>query len=340
MCHHNTNPQQAQLLFSHSLDDSLIDKKNSLTHSPPIQPLTCLYALFIGVFKSHIGLAWIVHCLERWTLSISSLLGPQPLGFYACVLVCESECTLSQEDRAFIHSTLKVCRWSAAVALTVLASVCLTLSLALCPIFQTGMLACATRSQGFGPLTGRPWGIRQVRTKKNEGEKEATQSGALEGSTELLALPHWESCSVELNDHAWISSRGWCGASQRTLWWKRKLESQLHEKKKNSWERERLQRSRHYIVHVCWPFVWPTNHASPFYLYCLSYCCDQLRKTTGSSRAPPEVNAVLHIYRTFSERWFDCLIKWDCTLILHLCWATFLYNKQSLLVQMSLNKKT
>lgn len=176
-------------------DDSLIDKKNSFTLSPPISPLTRLHALFIGVFKSHIGLAWIVRCLKLGALSISlqrisPLPGPRPLGFYACVLVCESECTLSQVDRAFIHSTLKVCRWLAAIALTVSASVCLLLSLALCPVFQTGMLACATSSRGFGPLTGRLWGIRRVRTEEDEGERGASQSVALEGSTRLLPLPH------------------------------------------------------------------------------------------------------------------------------------------------------
>lgn len=57
--------------------------------------------------------------------------GPQPLGFYACVPDCESECTLSQVDRAFIYSTLRVCRWLAVNAVTVSASVCLPLSLSL-----------------------------------------------------------------------------------------------------------------------------------------------------------------------------------------------------------------
>lgn len=190
-----SNKPSSALVFSHSPHDSLIDKKNSLALPPPILPLTRLHALFIGVFKSHIGLAWIVRCLKLGALSISlqrisPLPGPRPLGFYACVPGCESECTLSQVDRAFIHSTLKVCRWLAAIAITVSASVCLPLSLALCPIFQPGMLACATSSQGFGPLTGRLWGIRRVRTEEDEGERGTSQSGALEGSTWLLALPH------------------------------------------------------------------------------------------------------------------------------------------------------
>lgn len=130
------NKPSLVLVFSHSPHDSLIDKKNSLALPPPILPLTRLHALFIGVFKSHIGLAWIVRCLKRGALSISlqrtsPLPGPRPLGLYACVPGCESECTLSQVDRAFIHSTLKVCRWLAAIAITVSASVCLPLSLLL-----------------------------------------------------------------------------------------------------------------------------------------------------------------------------------------------------------------
>ena len=186
------NKPSLALVFSHSPHDSLIDKKNSLALPPPILPLTRLHALFIGVFKSHIGLAWIVRCLKRGALSISlqrisPLAGPRPLGFYACVPGCESECTLSQVDRAFIHSTLKVCRRLAAIAITVSASVCLPLSLALSlslrPIFQPGMLACATSSQGFGPLTCRLWGIRRARTEEDEGERGTSQSGALEGST-------------------------------------------------------------------------------------------------------------------------------------------------------------
>lgn len=72
----------------------------------------------LGFLKVTLGLLGLFAVWRGGVLSISSLPGPQPLGFYACVLVCESECTLSQEDRAFIHSTLKVCRWSAAVALS------------------------------------------------------------------------------------------------------------------------------------------------------------------------------------------------------------------------------
>lgn len=132
-------------VFSHSSHDSLIDKKNSLALPAPILPLTRLHALFIGVFKSHIGRAWIVRRFEAaaavcvcvsvcvggcyQSLCRESLysLDPQPLGFYACVPDCESECTLSQVDRAFIYSTLKVCRRLAVIAVTVSASVCLSL---------------------------------------------------------------------------------------------------------------------------------------------------------------------------------------------------------------------
>lgn len=182
-------------VFSHSSHDSLIDKKNSLALPPPILPLTHLHALFIGIFKSYSGHAWIVHRLKLGGVGggllsislqrISPLHGPRPLGFYACMPGCKSECTMSQVDRAFIYSTLQVCRLLAVIAVTVLASVCLPLSPSpiLCPIFQPGMLACATSSQGFGPLTGRLWGIRRGRTEKDEGERRISQSGALEGST-------------------------------------------------------------------------------------------------------------------------------------------------------------
>lgn len=123
-------------------------------------------------------------------------LDPQPLGFYACVPDCESECTLSQVDRAFIYSTLKVCRRLAVIAVTVSASVCLSLPLPLSlslfstprSIFQPAMLACATSSQGFGPLTGKLWGIRRARAEKDEGERGTSQTGALQGSN--LAPPH------------------------------------------------------------------------------------------------------------------------------------------------------
>lgn len=74
-----TTPTPNKPSFSlYSLDDCLIDKKNSLTYSPPNQPLTCLYALFIGVLKSHIGLARIVHCLERGRYQSLPSLAPSP----------------------------------------------------------------------------------------------------------------------------------------------------------------------------------------------------------------------------------------------------------------------
>lgn len=43
---------------------SLIDKENPSALPLPILPLTRLHALFMGVFKSHIVLAWIVRCLK------------------------------------------------------------------------------------------------------------------------------------------------------------------------------------------------------------------------------------------------------------------------------------
>lgn len=177
-------PGPLGVAFSLYPHDSLIDKEPPLPVPPPTLPLTCLHALFIGVFISHIGLAWIVRCLKQGALSISlqrisPLPCPRPLEFYACVPGCESECTLSQVDRAFIHSTLKVCRKLAAIAVTDTASVSLPLSLPLYSIFQTEMLACAKSSQGFGPLTGRLWGIMRARTEEDERERGTRQHGAL-----------------------------------------------------------------------------------------------------------------------------------------------------------------
>lgn len=71
----------------------------------PDLPLTHLHALFIGVFKSHIGLALDDPLLYRRALSISLRSSPV---FYACALGCESKCTLAQPDRTFIHSALHV----------------------------------------------------------------------------------------------------------------------------------------------------------------------------------------------------------------------------------------
>lgn len=69
-----TNPNKPSLafVFSHSPHDTLIDKKNSLALPPPILPLTRLHALFIGVFKSHIGLAWIVRCSNGGVINLSA----------------------------------------------------------------------------------------------------------------------------------------------------------------------------------------------------------------------------------------------------------------------------
>lgn len=123
------------------------------------------------------------------------------------------------------------------------------------------MLACATSSQGFGPLTCRLWGIRRVRTEEGEGERGTSQSSALQGSTRLLVLPHWESHSAELNDHARMSGGGRSGAAERTLLRRRKLESQvlvwgIKDKITKIWQ------SNRYILHVFWPSVSFTNHAT------------------------------------------------------------------------------
>lgn len=136
------------------------------------------------------------------------------------------------------------------MAITDSASVCLPLSLALRPIFQNGILTCATSSQGFGPLTGRLWGIRQVRKEEDEGESGTRQRDALQGSSRFLALPHWESCSVELNDHAWMNDEGQSGATPCHKK-KKKLGSQVHvcETKENS--RDTGNESLHCVLTLC-----------------------------------------------------------------------------------------
>lgn len=191
------------LVFSHSPHDSLIDKKNSLALPPPILPLTRLHALFIGVFKSHIGLAWIVRCLKRGALSISlqrtsPLPGPRPLGFYACVPGCESECTLSQVDRAFIHSTLKVCRWLAAIAITVSASVCLLLSL-FCSLSHLSACDVSMRNkqprlwpfdrQTVGNKTSE--NRRRRRRKRNKSEWCPRRVNSVAGAASLRIAQRW-----------------------------------------------------------------------------------------------------------------------------------------------------
>lgn len=76
-------------------------------------PVSMHYSLgFLKVTLGLLGLSavWSWGALSISLQRISPLPSPGPLGFYACVPGCESECTLSQVDRAFIHSTLKVCR--------------------------------------------------------------------------------------------------------------------------------------------------------------------------------------------------------------------------------------
>lgn len=76
-------------------------------------------------------------------------------------------------------------------------------------IFQPAVLACATSSRGFGPLTGKLWGIRRARAEKDEGERGRSQTGALQGSN--LAPPHCEGSGSGgggggLNGHTWMST--------------------------------------------------------------------------------------------------------------------------------------
>lgn len=69
-----------------------------------------------------------------------------------------------------------------------------SLSPALCPIFQPRLLACATSSQGFGPLTGKLWGIRRVRTEKMKEKEEQVRvvpSKGQPGAASLRIVQRW-----------------------------------------------------------------------------------------------------------------------------------------------------
>lgn len=74
---------------------------------------------FPSTLKVTLGELRIARCLkqERAVINLSAVRTTPtphrpptgPPGSYACVLDCESECTTSRADRAFIYSTLKVC---------------------------------------------------------------------------------------------------------------------------------------------------------------------------------------------------------------------------------------
>lgn len=163
----------------------------------------------MGVFKSHIGLAWIVRCLKWAMLSISlqrisPILGPRPRRFYACVPGCKSECTLSWVDRAFIYSTLKACRWLAVNALTSLhRSVSLHLP---CSLFHisTRNVSMRNRHPCLWPFDRQTVGNRTNEDRKRQRGRRNKSEWCPQRVNAMLS--HWESCGVSLNDHAWINS--------------------------------------------------------------------------------------------------------------------------------------
>lgn len=163
----------------------------------------------MGVFKSHIGLAWIVRCLKWAMLSISlqrisPLLGPRPRRFYACVPGCKSECTLSRVDRAFIYSTLKACRWLAVNAITSLhRSVSLHLP---CSLFHISARNVSMRNRHLclWPVDRQTMGNRTSEDRKRQRGRRNKWEWCPRRVNAML--PHWESCGVELNDHAWMNS--------------------------------------------------------------------------------------------------------------------------------------
>lgn len=204
-----TSNPASHFVFLNSHTSPWLIRENSSALPLPILPLTHQHALFMGVFKSHIGLAWIVRCLKWAMLSISlqriaPLLGPQPQRFYVCVPGCKSECTLSRVDRAFIYSTLKACRWLAVNAITSLhRSVSHHLP---CSLFHISARNVSMRNrhpclwpfdrQTVGNRTSED--RRRQRGRRNKSEWCPRRVNAM--------LPHWESCGVELNDHAWMNS--------------------------------------------------------------------------------------------------------------------------------------
>lgn len=193
------------------------------------------------------------------------------------------------------------------------------------------MLACATSSQGFGPLTGRLWGIRRVRTEEDEGERGTSQSGALEGSTRLLVLPHWESHSVGLNDHAWMNGGGRSSTAESTLSQRRQPESQVPVCEITGKITEIWQRSNHYIEHVCLTLcvIHKSCHRS---FRVVSHCAviDWGRQLVIHEHHRRSIRFSLS---AFNGRLFYSLIKWDSTLPPRSHLAVSLHDNQLMHVQ-------
>lgn len=169
------------------------------------------------------------------------------------------------------------------------------------------MLACATSSQGFGPLTGRLWGIRRVRTEEDEGEGGTSQSGALEGSSQLLALPHWESHSVELNDHAWMNGGGRSGAAQRTL--SRIVKSMCVGIKGKITEIWKKEKSLHHTCVLTFCVIHKSCHPS-FHVVCYCVVIDWGRQLVIHEH---HCGSIRFSLSAFNGRLFYSLIKWDST---------------------------
>lgn len=215
---------------------------------------------------------------------------------------CKSECTLSQVDRAFIYSTLQVCRWLAVIAITVSASVCLPLSYSLSHL-SAWDVSMRNKQPRLWPFDRQTVGNKTSENRRRRRRKRNKSEWCPRRVN--LVLPHWESCSVELNNHVRLYSGGRSVTAERILLQREKPESQVlcGIKITKIW-----QRSNHYVVHVFWPSLSFTNHAT-----LVSHCVviDWGRQLVIHEHL---CRSIWFSPSAFDGRLFYSLIKWDSTL--------------------------
>lgn len=121
-----------------------------------------------------------------------------PTSRVLCMPAGLREWVHSVPSRQGIYSlNLQVCWWLAAIAKMVSTSVCLACSLALCPIFQTGMLACATSSQSLGPFDRQTvgnktsWKRGRWRRKRTESQWCPRRVSSGVGAASLRIMQRW-----------------------------------------------------------------------------------------------------------------------------------------------------
>lgn len=273
----------------------------------------------MGGFKSHIELAWIVHCLKWAMLSISlqrisPLLGPRPWRFYACVPSCKSECTLSRVDRAFIYSTLKACRWLAVSALTSLHwSVSLHLP---CSLFHISARNVSMRNRHpcLWPFDRQTVGNRTSEDRKRQRGRRNKSEWCPRRVNAML--PHWESCGVELNDHAWMNSGRLklCSGGDDGGGMKCCTESEL-------WHRRNRLFCLFYHSHLI----------PPFFTHCFFFCGNRWRETSSYSQC--HYSSIWLSLSAFSGGLFYSFINWDLTPLPRLHLSISLHDNQLTHVQ-------